>query len=110
VKPIETVHSFFTIDQPNVDIVDVKPLAENVIHGEVSSAPLDPPVNRSFVIRLQEFAGRPATAGVGLPGNVKSASLLNLTEDKTVGAVDSLAPLRVKIGPYQTLTIKVEIE
>ena len=110
VKPVEPTHSFFTIDQPNVDIVDVKPLAENVIHGEVSSAPLDPPVNRSFVIRLQEFAGRPATAVVSLPGSVKSASLLNLTEDKTVGAVDSLSPLRVKIGPYQTVTIKVEIE
>jgi hypothetical protein len=110
VKPIELVRSFFSVDQPNVDIVDVKPVSENVIHGEVSSAPLDPPANRSFIVRLQEFTGRPATAVVSLPGKVKSASLLSLTEDKTVGSVVSLAPLTVNVGPYQTLTIRVDIE
>jgi hypothetical protein len=109
VKPREVSQSFFTLDQSNVEIVDVKPATEGVIRGEVSSAPLNPPVNKNFVIRLQEFAGRAATVKLGLPREVKSASVVSLTEDKTIGTVDSISPLTVKIRPYQTLTIKVEI-
>jgi Glycosyl hydrolases family 38 C-terminal domain. len=36
-RPQTLSTSFFSVDQPNVAIVDVKSLADNVIHGEVSS-------------------------------------------------------------------------
>ena len=102
--------SFFSVDQPNVQIVTVKPFSDTIIRGEVSAAPLDPQVNKMFVIRLQEFAGRAANARVSLPVKVKSASLVNLTENKVLGAIYQTAPLTVSMKPYETATIKVEIE
>ena len=102
--------SFFSVDQPNVQIVTVKPFSDTIIRGEVSAAPLDPQVNKMFVIRLQEFAGRAANARVSLPVKVKSASLVNLTENKVLGAISQTAPLTVSMKPYETATIKVEIE
>jgi hypothetical protein len=110
IEPQQQSRSFFTIDQPNVEVVDVKPLAENVIRGEVSSAPLNPPVNKSFVIRLQEFAGKATTVKLNLPRVIRSASIVSITEDRTIGDVDSIAPLTVKIRPYQTLTVKIDIQ
>ncbi|HSU24766.1 MAG TPA: glycosyl hydrolase-related protein, partial [Pyrinomonadaceae bacterium] len=101
---------FFSVDQPNVDIVDVKTLADNVIHGEVSSAPLDPPVNRLFIIRLQEFAGKQTKAVIHLPRPISSASIVSITEDRKVGDVDSVSPLTVTIKPFQTLTVRVDLD
>jgi hypothetical protein len=98
------------VDQPNVEIVDVKTLADQVIHGEVSAAPLDPPTNKIFVIRLQEFAGRATSVKLTLPVRLKSASIVSLTEDKVLAAADQIAPLTVAIKPYQTLTVRFEIE
>jgi alpha-mannosidase len=110
VAPIAAQRSFFTIDQPNVQIVDVKQVSDNVIHGEVSSAPLDPPVARNFIIRLQEFTGRATRVKIGLPVKVKAASLVSITEDKEIGNVDSVEPLTVAVRPFQTVTIKITIE
>jgi alpha-mannosidase len=102
--------SFFTIDQPNVQIVDIKPLSDNVIRGEVSSAPLDPPRNREFIIRLQEFTGKAATVRLTMPTTIKTASLVSMTEDKTIGPINQISPLTVSLRPFQTATIKVVIE
>jgi hypothetical protein len=102
--------SFFSVDQPNVGIVDVKTLSDNVIHGEVSSAPLDPPVNRSFVVRLQEFAGKQTRVVIQLPRKIKAASIVSITEDRKVGNVDSVSPLTVTINPFQTLTVRVDLD
>jgi hypothetical protein len=33
-----------------------------------------------------------------------------LTEDREIGKVSRIAPLTVAIKPYETLTVKVEIE
>jgi hypothetical protein len=110
VPPMPSAKGFFSIDQPNVYIVDVKPLSDTIIRGEVSAAPLDPQSNKVFVIRLQEFAGRAASVRIGLPVNIKSASIVNLTEDKVRGPVDETSPLTVSIKPYQTLTVKFEVE
>jgi hypothetical protein len=110
VKPQALSQSFFATDQPNVEIVVVKPLTENTIRGEVSSAPLSPPVNRSFIIRLQEFAGRPATTRISLPATVKSASLVSLTEDKVLKQITQISPLTVILKPYETATVRIEIE
>src|SRR5262249_32397622 len=74
--PKAASQSLFRVDQPNVEIVVVKTLGDNVIRGEVSAAPLDPPTNKIFVIRLQEFAGRGATVKVSLPAKVKTASIV----------------------------------
>lgn len=110
VRPTEITQGFFAVDQPNVQIVAVKPLAENVIRGEVSSAPLNPKVNKIFIVRLQEFAGRSANVKIDLPVKVKSATLVNITENVVLGKIAEIAPLTVAMKPYQTATIKIEIE
>jgi hypothetical protein len=109
-RPTAAAESYFSVDQPNVAIVDVKSLAENVVHGEVSSAPLDPPVNRSFVVRLQEFTGKRSKVTIKLPRQVAEAAIVSITEDRKVGDVDSLSPLTVTIGPFQTLTVRVDLD
>jgi hypothetical protein len=106
----ELTGSYFSVDQPNVQIVTVKPLSDNVIRGEVSAAPLNPVMNKVFVVRLQEFAGRAANVQVNLPVKVKSATLVNLTENKELRKIEQIAPLTVAMKPYETGTIKIEIE
>jgi hypothetical protein len=110
VAPTGSAHGFFAVDQPNVQIVVVKPLTENVIRGEVSSAPLNPQMNRVFVVRLQEFAGRAVDVKVDLPVRIKSAVLVNITEDREIASISQTAPLTVPMRPYQTATVKIEIE
>jgi alpha-mannosidase len=90
--------------------VTVKPQARSAVRGEVSSAPLNPPVNRVFVIRLQEFAGRPATVRVELPVKVRSAARVNLTESQELAKITQLEPLTVDLRPYETATIRIETE
>ncbi|MBX3290611.1 MAG: hypothetical protein KF855_14945 [Acidobacteria bacterium] len=108
--PVIGEQGFFGIDQPNVQIVTVKPLAESSVRGEVSSAPLQPKQNKIFIIRLQEFAGRAATAKVSLPVRIKRAVVVSLTEDRELQPVTQIEPLTVSIRPYQTLTVKIEVE
>ncbi len=110
VAPAVLQRSFFAVSQPNVDIVAVKPLSDNVVRGEVSAAPLNPNANRVFMIRLQEFAGRAATVNVNTPVKVRAAALLNLTEDRVSQNLSSLAPLTVSLKPYETVTLRVEFE
>ncbi|MEP6922878.1 MAG: glycosyl hydrolase-related protein [Pyrinomonadaceae bacterium] len=101
---------FFSLNQPNVEIVAVKPISDSVIRGEVSATPLDPQTNKVFIIRLQEFAGQITTAQINLPVKIKSASLVNLTEDKVLQNIGQIAPLTVNLKPFETATIKFEIE
>ena len=88
----------------------MKQLADTTVHGEVSANPLNPRANHVFVIRLQEFAGRPATLQVTTPVKVRGAALLNLTEDRVLENVTTLSPLTVKLKPYETVTLRIEIE
>ncbi len=108
--PLAASRSFFSVDQPNVQIVAVKTLSENTIRGEVSANPLNPTRNREFIIRLQEFTGKATTAKVNFPLPIKSASIVSLTEDRTTGPVNQISPLTVSLRPFQTATIKVVIE
>ena len=110
VSPAELSKSFFSVDKPNVSIVTVKPFSDTVIRGEVSAAPLDPQTNKIFVIRLQEFAGQAATVKVSLPVRIKSASLVTLTEDKILRQITQTAPLTITMKPFETATVKFEIE
>lgn len=110
VPPPVLQRSYFAINQPNVDIVTVKQVADITTHGEVSANPLNPRPSTVFVIRLQEFAGRATTAEVIAPVKLRSAALLNLTEDKVLESVTSLSPLTVKLKPYETATLRIEIE
>ena len=103
-------YGFFSIDQPNVQIVAVKPLSDSTIRGEVSATPLDPQMNKVFVIRLQEFSGKATTANINLPVKIKSAWLVNLTEDKVLQNLTDIAPLTVNLKPFETMTVKIEIE
>ena len=110
VPPAASERSYFGVNQPNVEIVTVKQLADATVHGEVSANPLDPRANRVFIIRLQEFAGRAATTEVTTPVNVRAAALLNLTEDSVRENLSTLSPLIVKLKPYETVTLRIEIE
>lgn len=110
VSPAASERSYFGVNQPNVEIVTVKQLADTTVHGEVSANPLNPRANHVFVIRLQEFAGRAATTGILTPVKVRAAALLNLTEDRVQENVTTLSPLTVKLKPYETVTLRIEIE
>ncbi|HAF22615.1 MAG TPA: hypothetical protein DCK93_06825, partial [Blastocatellia bacterium] len=110
VPPAASERSYFGVNQPNVEIVTVKQLADATVHGEVSANPLDPRANRVFIIRLQEFAGRAATLQLTTPVPVRAAALLNLTEDRVLENVTTLSPLTIKLKPYETVTLRIEIE
>jgi hypothetical protein len=110
VLPAQNSNSFFSVNQPNVQIVTVKPISDAVVRGEVSATPLDPQINRVFVVRLQEFSGKAATVQVNLPVRIKSAAILNLTEDRVLQTVTQIAPLTVNLKPFETKTVKFEIE
>lgn len=110
VAPGQTSASFFSVNQPNVQIVAVKPISDSVVRGEVSATPLDPQVNKVFIARLQEFAGRASNVQINLPAKIKSASLVNLTENRVLQNVSQIAPLTVSLKPFETVTVKFEIE
>jgi len=108
--PSSLSDSFFNINQPNVQIVNVKTISDSVVRGEVSATPLDPQLSKIFVIRLQEFAGKATTANINLPAKIKSAAVVNLTESKVLQTLTKLTPLTVELKPFETKTIKFEIE
>lgn len=110
VIPREPSKSFFASDQPNVEITVVKPITESTIRGEVSSAPLNPRSNKTYILRLQEFAGKAATVRISVPAKISSARLVSITEDRDLGDVRSKTPLLVDVRPFQTVTVKFEIE
>src|SRR5690606_2972969 len=105
-----SMEGFFAIDQPNVEIVAVKPVTNNAVRGEVSASPLDPPINKAFILRLQEFAGKPVNVRVKLPVEIRSATLVNLTEQKVLGSIAGLVPLTVDLKPFETATIRIEVK
>jgi len=108
--PSSLSDSFFGVNQPNVQIVDVKAISDSVVRGEVSATPLDPQIEKVFIIRLQEFAGRAATAQINLPVKIKSAAAVNLTESVILQSISRISPLTVELKPFETKTIKFEIE
>jgi len=110
VLPVENVRGFFSVDQPNVDIVVVKTLSEAAFRGEVTSAPLSPKVSKVFIIRLQEFTGRATSVKVTLPAAVKAAMLMNITESVELAKLLQLSPLIISLKPFECATIRVEIE
>jgi hypothetical protein len=110
VPPATAERSYFGVNQANVEIVTVKQLADTTVHGEVSANPLNPRPNHVFVIRLQEFAGRPATLQLTTPVKLRAAALLSLTEDHVLENVSTLSPLTIKLKPYETITLRIEIE
>ncbi len=110
VAPAESSKAFFGVDQPNVQIVTVKAAAADPVRGEVSASPLNPTVNKVFVIRLQEFAGKPTTVKVNIPAKIKAASRTSLTENFTIERIINVSPLTLHLRPFQTATVKFEIE
>lgn len=110
VSPATASESFFGVDQPNVQLVTVKSVSDSVVRGEVSASPLDPQLNKVYVIRLQEFAGKACDVTVRVPVAIKSATLLNLTESRELGKVAQIAPLRVAMKPFETKTIRIVID
>jgi hypothetical protein len=108
VPPDASERSFFSVNQPNVEIVTVKQIADTTVHGEVSANPLNPRASTVFAIRLQEFAGRATSVEVTTPVKVRAAAIVNLTEDN--GNTFLSTPIMVKLKPYETLTVRFMIE
>ena len=81
-----------------------------MIRGEVTSAPLNPQINKVFIVRLQEFAGRGGTVRVNVPATVRTAAKMSMTEDRVIENVSNVSPLTVSVRPYETVTLKIEIE
>ena len=108
--PSSLSYSYFKVDQPNVQIVDVKTLSDSTVRGEVSASPLDPQMSKIYVMRLQEFAGNATSVQINLPTKIKSAEIVNLTESKTLQKLTKISPLSLEIKPFETKTIKFEIE
>ena len=63
-----------------------------------------------FVIRLQEFVGRATSVEVTAPVKLRAAAILNQTEDRVLESVSNPSPLIVKLKPYETVTLRIEIE
>ncbi len=110
VAPTEMQRAFFSVDQPNVQIVVVKTLTESSLRGEVTSAPLSPKVSKVFILRLQEFTGRGTIVKVTVPATVKSAAMMNLTESVELSKIAKVSPLSISLRPYETATVRIEIE
>jgi hypothetical protein len=111
VSPLEASRGFFSVDKPNVEIVVVKPASTSAVRGEVSANPLDPPVSKSFVVRLQEFTGQKTTTHLTLPVAVRSASIVSLTEDKVLGQLATTgSQITVEMGPYECVTVRFEVQ
>ena len=64
----------------------------------------------NLLAALQEFAGRAGEVRITLPVKVKNASIVSLTEDRTIAPVSQTSPLTVAVKPFQTLTVKFEVE
>ena len=110
VPPVASERGYFMVNHPNVEIVTVKQVADTTTHGEVSANPLNPRASTVFVIRLQEFVGRATTVEVTVPVRVRAAAIMNQTEDKVLEIVSNLSPLIVRLKPYETVTLRIEIE
>ena len=108
--PAQTSRAYFSVDQPNVQIVVVKSLSESTFRGEVTSAPLSPKVFKAFIIRLQEFTGKSSRVTLGLPAKVKSATLMNITESVELAKISETSPLTVSLRPFECVTVRLEIE
>jgi alpha-mannosidase len=67
-------------------------------------------VNKIFIVRLQEFAGRGGSVRVNVPATVRNAAKMSMTEDRVVQNVNNVSPLTVSVRPYETVTLKIEIE
>jgi alpha-mannosidase len=108
--PTSLSYGFFSVNQPNVQIVAVKTISDSVVRGEVSATPLDPQQNKVFIIRLQEFTGRASNVQINIPARIKSAAVVNLTEDKTIQNLTQIVPLSISMKPFETKTVRFEIE
>jgi hypothetical protein len=102
--------SWVAVDQPNVRIDTVK-------EAEIRDSAAITPTNlensspkRQFTIRLQEIAGKNTRAAITLPGLIRSAVVVNLTEERELGELPATIPLVVSLTPYQTLTVRFELE
>lgn len=109
-SPAEMSRSYFSVDRPNVEIVVVKPPTVSAVRGEVSATPLDPPVSKTFIVRLQEFAGQGTTVRLRLPVAAKNASLVSLTEDKVIRQLGAGNELSVELRANECATVKFDVE
>lgn len=113
--PTSSSWSFASVDQPNVQILTIKPRATLMAERPVTSVPLTPQATEAFVVRVQEVAGRPRTDAkltIASPQVIKSAASLSLTEDRVLAplaAGSGRAPLDVTLGPYEVKSILIEL-
>lgn len=92
--PAQPDGSFFTVSAPNVAVLAFKPSANG-----------DP---NDYMLRLQEIAGKAAEVEITTPLKVSAAATTSMTED-VVREKLGVAPLRVHVGPHETVTLRLII-
>lgn len=85
---------FWSVSAENVALLAFKPSA--------NGSP------EHFTLRLQEIAGRAAEAVLETPLAITAAEETSMTEDPLASRLP-VAPLRVRLTPYQTLTLRLTI-
>jgi hypothetical protein len=92
--PAEPQLSYFSLSADNVAVLAFKPSADgNLEH---------------YTVRLQEIAGESVDVELKTPLKITAVEETNLTEDQVTGPV-ALNPLRVKISPHETMTLRLTI-
>jgi hypothetical protein len=92
--PAEASASYFWLSADNVVLLAFKPSTDgNPEH---------------YTLRLQEIAGRKADVEVRTPLKITTAEETSLPEDQEIAPV-AINPLRVSVGPHQTLTLRLTI-
>ncbi len=107
----EPAHSFFSVDQPNVEIDTVKPAEAGAAVGITPTNLENAKTIREFVIRLQEVGGRDTPrVSISIPGQVRHAEIVNLTEDKVIEQLPPGPLISVHVGAWSTVTVRIELE
>jgi hypothetical protein len=105
---MDSSRSFFGVDQSNVVLINAKPEVGDWKPGIITTPPPKSQARRGIILRLQEIAGR-ETRGlvINLPGRARNAELLNLTEENVVQSNLPVNPVRVDIGAFRTITLRI---
>ncbi len=92
--PAQPQGSYFSVSSEDVVLLAFKPSADgNPEH---------------YTVRLQEIAGNKAVTELKTPLKITGAEETNLTENEGLGSI-SINPLRVKLLPHETMTLRLTI-
>jgi hypothetical protein len=93
-RPAQAAESFLSVDSSNIAILAFKPSSDG-----------DP---NHFTLRLQEVSGRPTDAVITTRMKPTVVEETTMTEEQVLNRL-SADPVRVHLGPHQTMTLRLTI-